>query len=400
MHYLDIIIIVMASGNSTVGRPRLRINMEEVAEMRKVGLSITKISEVIEVSRSTLYRALEDNNLIGATDISDQELDAIIASYKETHPNDGERMLIGYLRSRNIHIPRSRIRNSIHRIDPHGIELRKLTTIRRRTYHVEGPNYVWHMDGNHKLIRWKFIIHGAIDGYSRLVVFLKCSTNNTAATVLSSFITATQSYGVPKRLRTDLGGENVDAWQYMVDYHGGDERCVITGSSVHNERIERLWRDVRNSVITPFREKFQSLELQEILDVDNDIDLFCLHEVFIDHINHSLSSFVNSWNNHPLTTEHNQTPVQLFHIRYNLDSDSSDDNNVQPQLQQQSSTSLQTTSHVSIPNLSYDPCLSLHTQVKVMISQASTQQACDVYRQVVLAVGQHITRGCLQCMFT
>ena len=374
--------------------------MEEVAEMRKVGLSITKISEVIEVSRSTLYRALEDNDLIGATDISDQELDAIIASYKETHPNDGERMLIGYLRSRNIHIPRSRIRNSIHRIDPHGIELRKLTTIRRRTYHVEGPNYVWHMDGNHKLIRWMFIIHGAIDGYSRLVVFLKCSTNNTAATVLSSFITATQSYGVPKRLRTDLGGENVDAWQYMVDYHGGDERCVITGSSVHNERIERLWRDVRNSVITPFREKFQSLELQEILDVDNDIDLFCLHEVFIDHINHSLSSFVNSWNNHPLTTEHNQTPVQLFHIRYNLDSDSSDDNNVQPQSQQQSSTSLQTTSHVSIPNLSYDPCLSLHTQVKVLISQASTQQACDVYKQVVLAVGQHITGGCLQCMFT
>lgn len=98
---------------------------------------------------------------------------------------------------------------------------------------------MWHMDGNHKLIRWKFIIHGAIDGHSRLVVFLKCSTNNTAA-VFSSFITATQSYGVPKRLRTDLEGENVDAWQYMVDYHGGDERCVITGSSIHNERRETM----------------------------------------------------------------------------------------------------------------------------------------------------------------
>ena len=188
------------------------------------------------------------------------------------------------------------------------------------------------MDGNHKLIRWKFIVYGAIDGCSWLVVFLKCSTNNTAATVFDSFITATQSYGVPKRLQTDLGGENVDAWQYMVDYHGGDEKCVITGSSIH-ERIERLWRDIRNSVITPFRQEFLSLEQEEILDVENDVDLFCLHEVFIDHISHSLIGFVNSWNNHPLTTEHNHTPLQLFHIRYNLDSDSSDDN-IQPQSQQ------------------------------------------------------------------
>ena len=99
-----------------------------------------------------MYRALEDSDLIGVTDISGQELDAIIASHKDTRPNDGERILIGYLRSRNIHLPRSRIRDSIHRIDSHGIELRKLTTIRHRTYHVEGPNFVWHTDGNHKLI--------------------------------------------------------------------------------------------------------------------------------------------------------------------------------------------------------------------------------------------------------
>ena len=86
-----------------------------------------------------------------------------------------------------------------------------------------------------------------------------------------------QSYGVPRRLRTDLGGKNVDAWQYMVDCHGGDERCVITRSSIHNERIERLWHDVWNSVITPFRQEFLSLEQQEILDVDNDVDyILCM----------------------------------------------------------------------------------------------------------------------------
>ena len=70
---------------------------------------------------------------------------------------------------------------------------------------MKGPNYVWHMDGNYKLIRWKFVIHGAVDRYSRLLIFLKCLTNNRASTVLESFVTATQIYGIPKRVRTDMG---------------------------------------------------------------------------------------------------------------------------------------------------------------------------------------------------
>ena len=91
-----------------------------------------------------------------------------------------------------------------------------------------------------------------------------------------------------------MGGENVDAWDYMIDYHNGNKNCVITGSSVHNERIERLWRDVSRSVIIPFKEVFCDLEEQNLLDVDNDVDLYCLHEVFTDCINSSLNDFIGS----------------------------------------------------------------------------------------------------------
>ena len=118
----------MASGSNNVGRPRLQVDVEEIAEMRKLGVSISKISEVLGLSRSTLYRVLEGSDLIDVTEISDQELDSVVASYKETHPNDGERILIGYIRSKNIHVPRSRIRSSIRRVDPHAIQQRKLTT--------------------------------------------------------------------------------------------------------------------------------------------------------------------------------------------------------------------------------------------------------------------------------
>ena len=50
------------------------------------------------------------------------------------------------------------------------------------------------------------MVHGGIDGYSRLVVFLKCSTNNLASIVLSSFLEGTESYGVPTKVRSDHGG--------------------------------------------------------------------------------------------------------------------------------------------------------------------------------------------------
>ena len=78
--------------------------------------------------------------------MSDQELDRIIQTYKRTHPNDGEAIIMGYIRSRVIHGPRRRIRESLHRVDPAGIEERRLTTIRRREYHVDAPNGVWHME--------------------------------------------------------------------------------------------------------------------------------------------------------------------------------------------------------------------------------------------------------------
>ena len=88
--------------------------------------------------------------------------------------------------------------------------------------------------GNHKLIRWRFFIHGAIDGYSRSIAFLKCSNNNRSSTVLSEFTAAVDFHGLPSQIRTDLGGENIEVWRYMVEQHNS-RRAVITGASTHNE---------------------------------------------------------------------------------------------------------------------------------------------------------------------
>ena len=53
--------------------------------------------------------------------------------------------------------------------------------ISRRTYSVPGANSLWHIDGNHSLICWHFIIHKGIDGHLRMVVYLLCATNKSEA---------------------------------------------------------------------------------------------------------------------------------------------------------------------------------------------------------------------------
>ena len=55
-----------------------------------------------------------------------------------------------------------------------------------------------------------------------------------------------------------------------------------------------------------------SMEDMGILNPINESDLWCLHFCFLDIINHKLNDSVAAWTRHPLTTEHNLTPLQLW----------------------------------------------------------------------------------------
>ena len=78
-------------------------------------------------------------------------------------------------------------------------------------------------DGHHKFIRWRLVTHCGIDGFSRLVVYLGCSSNNSASTVYDLFLKAVGHYGLPSRIRYDQGGENVPVARHMLR-HRGEER--------------------------------------------------------------------------------------------------------------------------------------------------------------------------------
>lgn len=167
-------------------------------------------------------------------------------------------------------------------------------------------------DGNHKLIRWKLVIHAGIDGYSRLIVYMHCSDNNRAETVFDLFIAATQTYFIPSRVRSDKGLENIRVAEFKLACRGFDRGSMITGSSVHNQRIERLWRDMFRIVILPYYRLFYSMEASFILNPLDDTHLFALHHTYIRRINQALREFQKAWNFHGLSSEKSASPLKLF----------------------------------------------------------------------------------------
>uniref|UniRef100_A0A1A8BYI3 Integrase core domain-containing protein n=2 Tax=Nothobranchius kadleci TaxID=1051664 RepID=A0A1A8BYI3_NOTKA len=112
---------------------------------------------------------------------------------------------------------------------------------------------------------------------SRSIMYLKVADNNRADTHLAFFSEAVNEHGFPLR-------------------------------------IERLWRDVFMSVTGLYYNILHSLEDQDLLDISNILHMFCCHYIFLSRIQASLDVFRDAWDNHPIRTEENMTPNQLWHL--------------------------------------------------------------------------------------
>ena len=126
------------------------------------------------------------------------------------------------------------------------------------------------------------------------------------------FLQSVQKYSRPSRVRSDYGGENILVWEHMIAMRGNNRGSVLTGSSTHNQRIERLWRDVFRCFGNVFYYTFQSMQESGLLDISNPLHMFILHYVYLPRINAAIESFVDAWNRHPIRTERNWSPEQIW----------------------------------------------------------------------------------------
>ncbi|KAB5587633.1 hypothetical protein CTheo_8928 [Ceratobasidium theobromae] len=307
--------VVQGKSEGSFGRPAKLIDPAVLTEAfhSSRNISVKRLAKTLRVSRPTLYKYMKRSGVSRSfSNISSADLASIIKAFKRKHPHSGSRFVRAELRTMNLRVQKHRVLESLKQVDSLGVQLRKHRAVERRIYTSPRPNYLWHMDGHHKLAPWGIVIHGVIDGYDRMITSIQAGDNNRASAVLGFFLQAVQRFGCPSRCRGDRGGENIGVAMYMILARGANRGSYLWGSSTHNQRIERLWLDVGKQFARSWKAFFIRLESLHNMDRDNAHHLWLLRQLFLDDINNDAKSFQERWNVHGISgSTSDQTPQDL-----------------------------------------------------------------------------------------
>ena len=220
----------------------------------------------------------------------------------------GYRTVWHSLELEGIRVPRSVVQSLLKELDPEGSENRRRHRLRRRRYVNPGPNFVWHIDGYDKIKPWGFPIHGAIDGYSRCILWLQVTcSNNAPDNIACLYLTAVSTAeGCPVELITDLGTENsiVPAIQ---SYFRGNSDAHRYVSSPRNQRIEGWWSQFCKQRACWWRNFFKELESTGEIDTTSEIKMEALWYSFSVVLQNDLDLVKDHWNTHRIRKSKFQT---------------------------------------------------------------------------------------------
>lgn len=231
--------------------------------------------------------------------ITDEDLDEMIKNELKTSAS-----LIGYRQMKakillryNLNVSKERVRCSLKRVDPEGVKERLRKVIKRRVYETQGPNDVYHIDGNDKLKKWGFCIHGCIDGFSRRIMWLSvAATNNNPLVIANYYLDCiTKHKTVPKMLRMDLGTENIYCQDIQV-FLTRNQESFRYGSSTRNQRIEAFWSRLKRFSLSWWISFFKEMEKIGLYKEEYETHVETLMYVFLPLLQKELSEFSLIWN--------------------------------------------------------------------------------------------------------
>ena len=197
----------------------------------------------IKISLSTVLRRLRNLGLKrrnkGNMETLVRAADFIYENLQSPGSSNGYRSTWDRLKNGGIQVSRSDVRILLSTMDPEGTTSRRRNRLTRRTYANPGPDFAWHVDGHDKLKPFGFPIHGAVDGYSRKVMWLRVVRSNNCPKIIASlFLDSVKNHnGCPRQLVTDAGTENA-LIAAIQSYFWQDTKAHRYVPSPGNQRIE------------------------------------------------------------------------------------------------------------------------------------------------------------------
>ncbi|XP_078332490.1 uncharacterized protein LOC144617444 isoform X2 [Crassostrea virginica] len=166
------------------GRPSFEISEEILEFFLDNSFKISEMADMLCVSPSTVKRRLKEFNLNvhnTYSTISEPDLHKLVESVVKEFPEAGTKSIQSILVTKGHRLQRQRVRDAVRKVDPEGILFRRLFLsvhrIQRRTYNVRAPRALWHIDGNHKLIRierlWREVWTGCTSYYYQLFTYME-----------------------------------------------------------------------------------------------------------------------------------------------------------------------------------------------------------------------------------
>jgi len=142
-------------------------------------------------------------------------------------------------------------------------------------------------------------MYRCIDGYSRRIMWLRCSYSNHAPELIASYFMdcTTAVGGFPHRVRTDLGTENV-LLAAIQEWATGRRGSHCYGTSPANQRIESWWSFFRRVHSQGWIDMFESLVASGVFQPGNVKQTECLRFCFMHLIQNELDNVVREWNTH------------------------------------------------------------------------------------------------------
>ena len=213
----------------------------------------------------------------------------------------GYRHMLQKLRSSGLTADKETVRLIFKSLDPVGVDTRKRWKLTLCEYHSFGPNHTWHIDGYDKLKPFGVAIHGAIDGYSRRILWLNSSlSNNNPKIIANSYLCCIKKLNlIPRVVRGDRGTENLivcGIQRFFRRNHTDSqskEKSFIYGHSTANQRIESWWSQLFKSMTSWWITFFKDMVLNGLFDISLNLHLQCLRFCFFE-----LDEIKSLWNSH------------------------------------------------------------------------------------------------------